>query len=399
MKLNEIYINPKNPRIIKDDRFKKLCQSIKEFPKMMKLRPIIVDSNGMILGGNMRFKALKELGYKDIPDEWVKRDGELTEAEKQRFVIADNIGFGEYDWDVLANEWDKDELIEWGIEIPNFAFKQEAVEDDYNIPDEIETDIVLGDLFEIGNHRLLCGDSTKAQDVEKVLNGKEPYLMVTDPPYGVSYDAHWRLDAGITKLSQKRSEGKVTNDDRSDWTEAWSLSPSKVVYVWHGALHSSIVAENLQKCDFQIRSQIIWAKNAIVMGRGNYHWKHEPCWYAVKKGNKGNWCGDHKQSTIWDIMKCHATQGSSDDMKTNHSTQKPVECMARPIRNHDGDVYDPFIGSGTSMVASHQLNRKCYGIEISPKYCQVIIDRMRNLDPAIVIKKNGKLWPADQKQI
>jgi len=137
MKLNEIYINPKNPRIIKDDRFKKLCQSIKEFPKMMKLRPIIVDSNGMILGGNMRFKALKELGYKDIPDEWVKRDGELTEAEKQRFVIADNIGFGEYDWDVLANEWDKDELIEWGIEIPNFAFKQEAVEDDYNIPYEI----------------------------------------------------------------------------------------------------------------------------------------------------------------------------------------------------------------------------------------------------------------------
>ena len=149
MKMSEIHINPENPRIIKDDRFRKLCKSIREFPKMMKLRPIIVDSEDMILGGNMRFKALKELGYKEIPDEWVKRDGELTEAEKQRFIIADNIAFGDYDWDVLANEWDKDRLIEWGIEIPDFVFKQDAVEDDYEIPDEIETDIMLGYLFEI----------------------------------------------------------------------------------------------------------------------------------------------------------------------------------------------------------------------------------------------------------
>jgi len=192
IKLNSIKLNPNNPRLIHDDRFQKLIKSISEFPKMMELRPIIIDSEGMILGGNMRFKALKELGYKDVPDGWIKRDGELTEAEKQRFIIADNIEMGEFDWDILANEWDKDELIEWGLEIPNFAFKQEAIEDDYEIPDEIKTDIILGDLFEIGQHRLLCGSSTEADAVAKLLDGAKPNLMVTDPPYGVNYDPDWR---------------------------------------------------------------------------------------------------------------------------------------------------------------------------------------------------------------
>lgn len=204
MKLSEIHINPKNPRLIKDERFKKLCKSIEEFPKMMVLRPIIVDSEGMILGGNMRFKALKELGYKDVPDEWVKRDGELTEAEKQRFIIADNIGFGEYDWDILANEWNEAELIEWGLEIPDFAFKQEATEDDYEMPDEIKTDIVLGDLFEIGQHRLLCGDSTDAGNIEKLMGGQKADMVLIDPPYNVDY-------TGKTKDALK-----IKNDKKSD---------------------------------------------------------------------------------------------------------------------------------------------------------------------------------------
>jgi DNA modification methylase len=355
---------------------------------MMALRPIIIDADSMILGGNMRFKALKELGYKDVPDEWVKRDSELTEAEKQRFIIADNIGFGEYDWDVLANEWDKDDLIEWGLDIPDFAFKQEAAEDDYEIPDEIETDIVLGDLFEIGQHRLLCGSSVISSDVEKLLNGKEPYLMVTDPPYGVVYNADWRNHTGMARAD--RAIGKVSNDDNADWSEAWSLSPSAVAYIWHAGIKSSIVQNSLEQTGYQVRSQIIWNKNNIVISRGAYHVKHEPCFYAVKKGSAGNWAGDRKQNTVWDIDKPQKSE-------TGHSTQKPVECMARPIKNHDGDVYDPFLGSGTTMVASHQLNRKCYGMEIDPKYCQVIIDRMRKLDPDIVIKKNGELWQG-QKQ-
>ena len=385
MKISEIHINPKNPRIIKDDRFRKLCKSIQEFPKMMKLRPIIVDSEDMILGGNMRFKALKELGYKEIPDEWVKRDGELTEAEKQRFIIADNIAFGDYDWDVLSNEWDKDKLIEWGIDIPDFVFKQDAFEDDYEIPVEIETDIVLGDLFEIGQHRLLCGSSTESDAVDRLLDGKKPYLMVTDPPYGVEYDASWRIKAGFNKSMGR--QGKVSNDDNADWTESWILSPSRVAYVWHAAQYASIVQKSLEDCDYETRSQIIWIKDKFAISRCNYHWKHGSCWYVVKKWNKANWIGDHKQTTVWDI-------NSIDRGKKGlgHSTQKPVECMARPIKNHNGDVYDPFIGSGTTMIASHQLNRKCYGMEIEPKYCQVILDRMRRFDPEIVIKKNGVVY-------
>ena len=382
VKLSSLKVNPANPRFIKDERFKKLVKSLSEFPKMMALRPIIVDADGMILGGNMRFKALKELKYKDVPDDWVKRASELTDEEKQRFIIEDNVPFGEWDFDILANEWDADQLAEWGLEIPDFAVNKEVTEDDYDIPDEIKTDIVLGDLFEIGQHRLLCGSSTEADAVDKLLNGKEPYLMVTDPPYGVEYDASWRVKAGINKSMGR--QGKVTNDDNADWTEAWALSPASVAYVWHAGKYASIVQRSIEDCDFEVRCQIIWVKDQFAMSRGNYHWKHEPCWYAVKKGNKGNWAGDHKQTTVWDINRI-----DKGEKGIGHSTQKPIECMARPIRNHDGDVYDPFIGSGTTMVAAHQLNRKCYGMEIDCKYCEVIVSRMMKLDNTLTIKRNG----------
>lgn len=384
MKLSELKLNEKNPRLIKDEKFKKLVKSIQEFPKMMELRPIIVDDANVILGGNMRMKALEHLKYKEVPDAWVKKASELTEDEKQRFIVADNVGFGEWDWDILANEWNESNLIEWGLDLP--AIKtMEATEDGYEIPDEVKTDIVLGDLFEVGEHRLLCGDSTDSDMVAKLLQGKEPYLMVTDPPYGVEYDANWRNEADRSngRPSSDRATGKVQNDTNADWTDAWVLSPAKVCYVWHAGKYSSIVQTSLEKNDFQMRSQIIWVKNNIVISRGDYHWKHEPCWYAVKKGSKGNWSSDRKQCTVWEIDKPLKSE-------TGHSTQKPVECMAKPINNHDGDVYDPFLGSGTTMVAAHQLNRKCYGMELDPKYCQVIIDRMRKLDANIKIKRNGK---------
>jgi DNA modification methylase len=385
MLLSQLKLNEANPRFIKDDKFKKLIASIKDFPKMMELRPIVYDPVGnVILGGNMRYRALVELGYKEIPDAWTKPADQLTDDEKQRFIIEDNVGFGEWDWDMLANEWDEEELKGWGMDIPVNFNTGEVHEDDYEVPDDIETDIVLGDIFEIGQHRLLCGDSTRAEDVEKLLQGKEPYLIVTDPPYGVVYDANWRNEADRAngRPIGAMATMKVNNDDNAYWSETWSLSPSKVAYVWHAGRHAKTVQESLEACEFIIRSQVIWVKNNIVISRGDYHWKHEPCWYAVKKGNKGNWAGDRKQTTVWDIDKPLKSE-------TGHSTQKPVECMARPIKNHDGDVYDPFLGSGTTMVAAHQLNRKCYGMEIDPKYCQVIIERMRKLDPNIEIKKNG----------
>lgn len=374
--------NPENPRIIKDDKFKKLVQSVKDFPQMLELRPIVVNASLMVLGGNMRLKAAQEAGLKEVP---VIRAELLTEPQQKEFIIKDNLGYGEWDWELINANWDTDQLTNWGLDIPAFKL-QDAQEDDYEIPDEIETDIVAGDLFEIGPHRLLCGDSTNADDVGRLLGGEEPYLMVTDPPYGVNYDADWRNKAERTDGSKigAAARGKVQNDGNADWSEAWALSPSKVAYAWHADRHAKTVQESLGKAGFEMRSQIVWVKNNIVISRGNYHWKHEPCWYAVRKGSKGNWAGDRKQTTVWEIDKPQKSE-------TGHSTQKPVECMARPIANHDGDVYDPFLGSGTTMVAAHQLKRKCYGMEIDPKYCQVIVDRMKKLDPEIVIKKNGEV--------
>lgn len=382
VQITELKVNPDNPRLIKDDKFKKLVKSIQDFPQMLEIRPIVVNDEMVVLGGNMRLKACIEAGLKEVP---IIKASQLTPEQQKEFIIKDNVGFGEWDWDTIANEWDVDQVTEWGLDIPDFAIKQEATEDDYEIPDEIETDIVLGDLFEIGEHRLLCGDSTKADDVDKLLNGKEPYLMVTDPPYGVNYDANWRNEADRAdgRPSSDRATMKVNNDDRVDWSESWSLSPSKVTYVWHGDRHAAEVQKTLEQNNFIIRCQIVWVKNNIVISRGDYHWKHEPCWYAVKKGSKGNWASDRKQTTVWEIDKPMKSE-------TGHSTQKPVECMARPINHHDGDVYDPFLGSGTTMVASHQLNRKCYGMEIDPKYCQVIVDRMLKLDPSIEVKRNGE---------
>jgi len=379
--LSKLKENPENPRRISKERLDALCKSIKEFPKMMSLRPIIIDKDGVILGGNMRYRALKKLGYKEIPDEWVKKDGELTEEERRRFIIVDNNEYGEYDWDILYDKWDKDELLSWGLELPDFDLPEDKViEDDYEVPEEIETDIKLGDLFEIGQHRLLCGDATKKEDVEKLLNGDKPYLTVTDPPYGVNYDPEWRNNLhGYSNIAAL----KVKNDDNASWIEVWKLSPSNVFYIWMAGLNIHITINELLNCKIQARSEIIWRKNNIVISRGNYHWQHESCVYAVRKNYNAKWIGDRKQSTVWEIDKNLKSE-------TGHSTQKPIECMARPIRNHEGDVYDPFLGSGTTMVAAHQLGRKCYGMEIEPKYCQIVIDRMKKLDPNIKIVKNGR---------
>jgi len=379
--LSKLKENPENPRRISKERLDALCKSIKEFPKMMSLRPIIIDKDGVILGGNMRYRALKKLGYKEIPDEWVKKDGELTEEERRRFIIVDNNEYGEYDWDILYDKWDKDELLSWGLELPDFDLPEDKViEDDYEVPEEIETDIKLGDLFEIGQHRLLCGDATKKEDVEKLLNGDKPYLTVTDPPYGVNYDPEWRNNLlGYSNIAAL----KVKNDDNASWIEVWKLSPSNVFYIWMAGLNIHKTINELLNCKIQARSEIIWRKNNIVISRGNYHWQHESCVYAVRKNYNAKWIGDRKQSTVWEIDKNLKSE-------TGHSTQKPIECMARPIRNHEGDVYDPFLGSGTTMVAAHQLGRKCYGMEIEPKYCQIVIDRMKKLDPNIKIVKNGR---------
>ncbi|HEX4613170.1 MAG TPA: DNA methyltransferase [Urbifossiella sp.] len=233
-----------------------------------------------------------------------------------------------------------------------------------------------GDLWVIGGrHRLLVGDCTDPTGVARLLAGASPFLMVTDPPYGVDYDPDWRneaADAGHLSYAARRT-GQVANDGRADWTAAYRLFPGAVAYVWHAGRHAGTVAAGLAEAGLAVRSQIVWRKPTFAISRGHYHWQHEPCWYAARDGESARWCGDRTQSTVWDI-----SNRVNDEDRNDHGTQKPLECMARPIRNHGGEgdlVYDPFLGSGTTLVAAHRLGRACYGCELEPKYADVILNR------------------------
>ena len=371
MKITDILPNPENPRVLRDEKFAKLKQSIQDFPKMMSLRPIVIDNMGMILGGNMRYRALQELGFKEIPDTWVKRADELTAEEKRRFIIADNVGFGEWDWDELANNWDVEQLEEWGLDVPNFENEVlEAKEDDFDIPDGgIDTDIVLGDLFEIGEHRLLCGDSTDSDAVARLMDGQKADMVFTDPPYNVAFN-------GRSGKFDVIENDDLPDDEFEDLINGFVsvltiLNPSSY-YVWCNWKFYSLLQSKLE-----FKACIVWAKNVFGLGRGYRH-QHEFCLFNGKIDD-----GINNESDLWELAK---------DTNYQHPTQKPITLAARAFNNHKESkmIVDLFLGSGSTMVAAHQLNRKCYGMELDPKYCQVIIDRMLKLDPDLVVLKNGK---------
>jgi len=370
VKINAVKLNPNNPRIIKDDKFKKLVQSIKDFPEMLNIRPIVVNKDMIILGGNMRYKACKEAGLKEVPI--IITD--LSEEKQREFLIKDNTSGGEWDWEVLANDWDVEELENWGLDVPELEVPQflEAEEDDYEIPNEIETDIVLGDLFEIGQHRLLCGDSTCSDTVAKLMNGNKADMVFTDPPYGVDYKGINNDNrSGLKDLLNGAFQNYILNSKNG-----------ASIYCFHSDKCSDIFNEVFRSyCHFS--SMIIWVKESIVLSQTDYQSKHEPCFYGWFNNGTHKWYSDRKQESIW-IAKSKREEG--------HTTPKPIDIVSKAIQNSsliNHLILDLFIGSGSTMVASHQLNRKCYGMELDPKYCQLIIDRMRKLDPNLVIKRNG----------
>ena len=372
----------------------RIAQSIVEFGFN---QPLVVDDKNIVIVGHGRLEAAKKLQLETVP---VVRLESLTEAQKKAYRILDNKLQNDSEWDLDNLRFELDALEElgfdtepWGLDALTDMFEDdetEIVEDDFEGNSEQETYIKSGDLIELGAHRLLCGDSTKAEDVARLMAGEKACMMVTDPPYGVEYDADWRnyaLRVDGTP-SDGRAVGKVTNDDRADWRESWALFDGDVAYVWHAGVHSPMVALSLEACDFERRALIIWAKNNMVIGRGDYHHQHEPCWYVVRKGCPGRRTDDRTQTTLWQIDKPQKSE-------TGHSTQKPLECMSRPMRNHEAElIYDPFLGSGTTLIAAEQLGRRCYGMEISPNYCQVIVDRYKahceKTGKAFVCKINGE---------
>lgn len=384
--INKLKPNPQNPRTIKDSKFKKLIQSLKDSPKMLEIRPVVYNSKFMILGGLRRWEAAKALKYKQVP---AINASHLTPKEQKEFIIKDNLQAGEWDTERLRLGWTVEQLTIWGMDAKWTATYGEVKDDGHKVPVEIKTSLKAGDLIVIGPHRLICGDSRDPETVKTLLAGAKPTLMVTDPPYGVNYDPQWRNDHNIKSVGANRATGKVKNDDISDWTESWKLSPASVAYVWHGGKYASVVQNSLESVEYEIRSQIIWGKQKLVMSRGNYHWRHEPCWYAVRKGSNASWIGDRKQTTLWEIQNNNPF-GGSKEKQTGHGTQKPVECMARPMRNHSGDVYEPFLGSGTTMVAAEMMHRSCFAIEIEPKYCEITIQRMVASFPDLKVLVNGK---------
>ena len=392
MKLSEIKRNPNNPRVIKDDKFQKLVNSIEQFPKMMKLRPMVINGDNIVLGGNMRLKALEHLGYKEIPDEWVKRADELTEDEQKRFIIADNVGFGDHDFEMLKAEWDVDQLSDWGLEIPQFENDQvvEASEDDYQEPDDLQVDVVLGDLIKIGDYRLLCGDSTDSDQVSKLMNGEKADMVFTDPPYGVNYEGghNKKKREGILADELSGSDLSTLFEDSINAACIYTHDHA-AFYIWYSNIKSTETFVGLSKTLISVRSVIAWYKVKSGLGAfmSQYIPNYEPCIYAFKKGKSPQWFGASDEKTVWELKK---------DLKNKfHPTQKPIELSEKALKNSSKKnqiVYDAFLGGGSTMIAAHQLKRKCYGMELDPKYCQVIIDRMKKLDESIEIKINGKKY-------
>lgn len=368
MKLSELKTNPTNPRTIKDDKFKKLVQSIKDFPEMMEKRPIVcvtdsVDGKLYPLGGNMRLKALQELKYKEIPDNWVVMADEWTEEKRSRFIISDNSSFGEWNWDLLQSDWDVDDLNNWGLDLPaewgEGDEELEAKEDDFDASQTIETDIVLGDVIEIGRHRLVCGDSTNQNDVDKLMNGAVAQMLFTDPPYDFENDGDY---ASTILLNTENAHVFVMHDDKG---------------LLNYLKSSSLEFQRFFVADFKFaspRGNDPYLRHILV--------SHEKNGDAIKHQNH--------HDGFSSIIKMDYRKNIKDELIHDH--QKDITFIADFIKHYSEEnfiVLDIFAGGGSTMVASEQLNRICYSMEIEPISCQRIIDRMIKLNNNIPIKING----------
>jgi DNA modification methylase len=388
LRLSDLQPDPRNANRGTDRGREALARSFREYGAG---RAILLDRHRTIIAGNKAFEQAKRL---NLPLRVVKTDGThlvavlredldlRTDPRAQALAIADNrVGEIDLEWDVdmlkqlqadgldLSAFWTADEFATL------FAETKAGLTDDNAVVEPGPTDIVRGDRFVLGRHRLLCGDATSAGDVTRLLDGVAPILMTTDPPYGISYDPAWRHRVNP---SQRTAVGRVANDDRATWTAAWQLFPGTIAYVWHAALQAPTVAADLETAGFTIRSQIVWSKQHFALSRGDYHWGHEPCWYAVR--GKGRWCGDRRQTTVWEVANLNpfGGTGAADNVVTGHATQKPVRLFEIPILNHTvaGEaVYDAFAGSGTAIIASEKLGRACYAMEIDPTYVQAAVTR------------------------
>ena len=385
-KISNLKSNPNNPRIIKDDKFHKLVKSIKDFPEMLEIRPIVVNSEMIVLGGNMRLKAAKEAGLKEVP---IIKAQNLSIEQQNEFIIKDNVSGGEWDFDILANEWDNEQLVDWGLDIPNFEVDEvlEAEEDEFDATPPEQPITVLGDLYEIGEHRLLCGDSTDSDQVAKLMNGEKADMVFTDPPYGVSYTGgHNKKQRKGIIADELQGEDLSSLFEDSINTACIFSKDSAPFYIWYAGGKSKETYLGLSKTPIEVRAVICWYKVQSGSGAFMSHYipNYEPCIYGHKVGKSIQWFGPTDEKTVWEFKK--------DNVNNFHPTQKPIDVVERALNNSSSKselIYYAFGGSGSTMVGSHQLNRVGYLMELDPKYCDVIVRRMLKLDDTLTVKRNG----------
>ena len=399
----------RNARTHSSEQIARIAGSIKEFGFM---NPVIISQDGGILAGHGRVLAAKKLNLEKVP---CVVETHLTEAQRRAYILADNKLALDAGWDndMLRVELQelKDLDFDLGLtgfddlEITNIFGESSESESKESAPlptsdpegfDKFEPVVKKGEVWHLGDHRLICGNCEDEETVNRLMEEGKPNLMVTDPPYGVKLlhnDKSWeklRQMGGHAYAGLSR-QGQVLNDDRDDWETAYRLFPGNVAYIWHPHLGEMQFVKDIQACGFKILSLIIWNKGHFALSRGNYHWKHEACIYAVRDGEKTNWQGARDQCTVWDIKNINNLQEGA----WGHGSQKPIECMLRPMLNNsaEGDwVYDPFLGSGTTIIAGETCGRRVMGCELSEKYADTIIRRFEMVTGVKCVRSDGVLY-------
>ena len=401
-----------NPRTHSPEQLAQIAASIGEVGFT---NPILIGPDRVIIAGEGRLRAARMQGMREVPVIVLKH---LSAVQRRALVIADNQLALNAGWDEEMLREQLAALKDEGFNLDLLGFDDQelarqlaaqaaaGLTDEDEVPDVTTAPVTRpGDLWLLGprkghkQHRLLCGDATASKDTKRLLAAKPlPTLMLADPPYGVALDPEWREQAGLNPRT--RQGGKFANDDRIDWSAAWALFPGAVVYIWHAGICAAEVARGLQSCGFQIRSQIIWVKQHFAISRGAYHWRHEPCWYAVRKGQPAHWRGDRTQTTVWEVANLNpfGGEGAAESEATGHGTQKPVEIMRRPILNHTrpGEpCYDPFLGSGSTLIAAESTGRICYGMDLDAKYVDVAVLRWQRFSgKQAVLDGDGRTFVA-----
>jgi DNA modification methylase len=398
--LQDLIPYARNSRTHSDEQVTQIASSIKEFGFT---NPVLIDADGGIIAGHGRVMAAKKLKMETVP---VIVLSHLTEAQRRAYVIADNKLALNAGWDdeMLRVEFQELQDLGFDVELTGFSMDEinaltveevEGLTDEDAVPEAPETPVsVLGDVWLLGNHRLMCGDSTSVDDVDKAKGGREPELMYTDPPYGVKLDQSWRDKALGDKALGKGNSNIIQNDDRFDWTDTYSLFNGDIAYVWCPSKFYHEFHKGLEECELIPTQMIIWNKSVMVMGRSYYHWKHEPCIYAIRKGGSHYWSGDRKQTTVWDAAPPNHIMGGSNEDKTGHPSQKPVSLAERAIGNHACKViYEPFNGSGSTLIACEKLGKVCIAIDLEPKYIDMAINRWQQFTGKQAIhEESGKTY-------